>query len=65
MSKTPSAEAQLKTLKRELKDAIQAKERVRMEAEAYRSRATKSEQENAEWKRRFDALLKIVPGERS
>ena len=29
--------------------------------DTYRARATQAEQEIAEWKRRFDALLKIVP----
>lgn len=34
---------------------------MRADRDAYRIRATKAEQEVAEWKRRFDALLKITP----
>ena len=33
----------------------------REDRDTYRARATKAEQEIIEWKRRFDALLKIVP----
>lgn len=61
MSKLPSPETQLRTERRENKALREQLHAARSDCAAYRTRATKAEQEGAEWKRRFDALLKIVP----
>ena len=50
-------ETEIRNLKRELKDALSALSRRITEVGEYRVRATKAEQECAEWKRRFDMLL--------
>jgi len=42
--------AELRKLNQQLADAIQQRD-------TFRGRATKAEQESAEWKRRFDLLL--------
>jgi uncharacterized coiled-coil DUF342 family protein len=47
----------IRNLKREAKERHQDLSRVLIERDRYRERATKAEQEAAEWKRRFDALL--------
>lgn len=57
MSKLPSEATQIRTLKSQLKRA-EADIRVLMsKRDEYRARATKAEQEVAEWRARFDALL--------
>jgi hypothetical protein len=61
MSRMPSAETQLRAERRENNALRSQLEAARIDCTAYRTRATKAEQEVAEWKRRFDALLKIVP----
>jgi predicted nucleic acid-binding Zn-ribbon protein len=61
MSKLPSAETQLRTVKSNLNDALKELKQTGIAVEHYRARSTKAEQEVAEWKRRFDALLKILP----
>jgi len=61
VSRPPSAETQLRTAKSELKEQRAA---LSAQAEAtaiWRGRATKAEQEVAEWKARFDLLLKRTP----
>lgn len=58
MSRAPSEATQLKTAKRELKETKEALGRMQEMANAYRARASKAEQEVAEWKARFDLLLK-------
>ncbi len=53
----PSAETELRTVRRELKlcKAERTKDVTLMQQ--YRARATKAEQELATWKQRFDRLL--------
>jgi molecular chaperone GrpE (heat shock protein) len=58
-------ETEIRNLKRQVKDWQKAEWRVRAElnklrteVDAYRARATKAEQECAEWKARFDVLLR-------
>lgn len=57
MAKKPSAETQLRVLKRDLEAASRSAAKFAAAAETYRVRATKAEQDAAEWKRRFDMLL--------
>ncbi len=61
MSKAPSPETQVRTLKRLLKAAETDAREYRMQARIAEGRLTKSQQELADWKRRFDALLKVLP----
>jgi uncharacterized NAD(P)/FAD-binding protein YdhS len=61
MSKAPSAETQLRSVRRVLRQCQEDLIRTKQTAEGYRARSTKAEQEVAEWKQRFDAMLKIVP----
>lgn len=57
MAKAPSAETQLRTLKRELATLRDLHDRTSKCADVYLRRATKAEQEVIEWKQRFDLLL--------
>jgi FtsZ-binding cell division protein ZapB len=61
VSKAPSPATQIRTLKRENAELRNECHRWKNNAVQYRERANKAEQEVAEWKLRFDALLKIVP----
>lgn len=58
MSKLPSEATQIRTLRRELREIDSARLHALQEAKEYRVRATKAEQECAEWKARFDLLLR-------
>lgn len=58
MSRKPSETTQLKTAKRELKETKEALGRMQELANNYYGRATKAEQEVAEWRARFDTLLR-------
>lgn len=63
----PSAETELRTVRRELREC-QARERAeRQGRQEYQARTTKAERELSEWKRRFDRLLwstgKVEDGE--
>ena len=60
MSKAPSVETQLRTAKRDLRYLRKEHQALRDTINTYRTRATHGEQAAAEWKQRFDALLKIV-----
>lgn len=64
MSKKPSDTTKMLSLRREMthlaRDLRMERERAQMAMRQqiiYRDRATKAEQDAAEWKRRFDALL--------
>lgn len=57
MARTRSAETQLRSVTRELKNVRENHRRMMGERDAYRIRSTKAEQEAAEWKARFDLLL--------
>lgn len=57
MSKAPSVETQLRTERRENSELRKQLSAARFEVTNYRTRATKAEQEAAEWKRRFDVLI--------
>lgn len=61
MSKLPSAETQLRRCKSDLHQTRAELRAAQQSASDYRARASQAEAEVAEWKRRFDALLKIVP----
>lgn len=61
MSRVPSAETQLKCLRREHKRLSDALTEAQRELTAYRGRASKAEAETAEWKKRFDILLSREP----
>lgn len=53
-----SAETQLRRLKAECSRLAERLNDSQAARDAYRTRATKAEQDAAEWKARFDALLK-------
>lgn len=61
MSKAPSDATLLRQAKSKLSDMERQFNTKKAEAEAYRVRATKAEQEVAEWKKRFDILLAREP----
>lgn len=61
MARKPSAETELRTVKRLLAERTKELAFVTNNREHYRIRATKAEQEVAEWKRRFDELLRLKP----
>lgn len=77
MTKAPSAATKLRTAMRnikhlqevrntamrDIKRLQEARNAAAAAREAYRARATKAEQEVAEWKARFDALLARTPKE--
>lgn len=57
MSRKPSAETELRNVKRELNRVLGDCADMRAERDNFRARATKAEQEAADWRRRFDLLL--------
>jgi hypothetical protein len=61
MARQASVETRLRTALRAWKVASADSYEARKEAAGYRARATKAEQEVAEWKARFDALLARTP----
>lgn len=63
MSRAPSVETQLRNVKSELAREEKRARQFASERDQYRIRATKAEQEVAEWKRRFDLLLERTPKE--
>mgnify|MGYP003465901709 CR=1 FL=1 len=65
MSRTPSLETQVRSLRRQLAEEEQRAVGFMRERDIYRVRATKAEQECAEWKARFDKLLERTPKEPS
>lgn len=58
MSKAPSDATQLRTLKSEFNRLKLEFNQMTTERNAYRTRAGKAEQEAAEWRVRFDDLLR-------
>lgn len=58
MGRTVSDATALRKLKTELTQLIKELREMRVERETFRARATKAEQESAEWKARFDILLR-------
>jgi len=58
MGKLPSEKTQLRNAKSEVRRVMDANRVLLNERDHYRVRATKAEQECAEWKTRFDALLR-------
>ena len=61
MSKQPSEKTQLASERRHNKRLLGEMHAVVRERDSYRIRATKAEQELAEWKKRFDLLLARTP----
>lgn len=59
VSRKPSPETELRSVKRELREAKEDLSRCRLSMAEYRARATRAEQSCAEWQQRFDALLKL------
>jgi uridine kinase len=57
VSREPSIETQLKSARRMYRDAQKQVSDLQALVREYRARATKAEQECADWKRRFDELL--------
>lgn len=57
MARPPSPETQLRTTRALIRGLEKELARARQQVTDYRARATKAEQESAEWKRRFDILL--------
>lgn len=62
--KKPSDATLLRSARSENKELQQIRTELVRERDIYRARATKAEQEVAEWKRRFDALLERTPAPR-
>ncbi|MCR4297529.1 MAG: hypothetical protein NUV75_02065 [Gallionella sp.] len=58
MSKLPSEATQLRRLKSDHKLLKKEFYQVRVDRDAYRARATRMEQEVAQWRERFDILLR-------
>jgi hypothetical protein len=58
MAKAPSIETQLKTARAELRKLHIDLLREQQQVAHYRARTMKAEQEVAEWKQRFDILLR-------
>jgi phage shock protein A len=57
----PSPATEIRNLRRALAQTRDGAARAVSERDAFRARATKAEQEVAEWKRRFDLLLARTP----
>ena len=57
MARSPSDATQLRTARAELKRVSIELSTVKMQLETCRGRATKAEQECADWRNRFDLLL--------
>ena len=60
MPREASTETKLRTARANIKELQRALSEAEKQRTAYRERATKAEQEAAEWKRRFDILLLIT-----
>lgn len=54
-------ETEIRNLKQNVKILTATVDAMRAERDLFRSRATKAEQDAAEWRKRFDALLARVP----
>jgi hypothetical protein len=61
MSHKPTAETEVKSLRREVKRLKAELADARASANEYRPRASRAEAEVSEWKKRFDLLLKREP----
>jgi hypothetical protein len=61
MSKKPSDTTRLRQVLAEVREVRRELNTVRIELAHYRGRASKSEAETADWKRRFDLLLTRTP----
>lgn len=61
MSKKPSDATLLRHARRDINNLKAMQAALITERDRYRERATKAEQESAEWKRRFDILLVRTP----
>ena len=61
MGKAPSEATQLRTARRELKEAKKEIVMLVRDRNEYRARATKAEQEATDWRSRFDQLLAREP----
>lgn len=57
MSKPPSEATQIRSLKSQVKEVFEDKQAAEKARDIWRARATKAEEEAAEWKARFDLLL--------
>lgn len=57
----PSVETQLRTVRSELTASMRQVIELRRELDIARGQRTKAQQDAAEWKARFDALLQRVP----
>lgn len=57
----PSPETELRTLRREVKRLLSYRLDAEQTMAIQRGQITKAQQETAEWKRRFDALLERTP----
>jgi len=61
MSRAPSDATKLRTALADLKVVRKNFDNVQAQLYVYRVRATKAEQEAADWRKRFDALLLRTP----
>lgn len=58
---TRKPETIIADLRRQLRDSHEVGLRAREEAMSWRGRATKAEQEAADWRKRYDLLLARIP----
>lgn len=65
MSRPPSESTQLKTARRMLGAAQAECRSLKQQRDTYQARFIEARNEVVEWKRRFDALLKILPEQSS
>lgn len=61
MSKAQSEATQIRNLKRELRASMKDAAEYRLQLRIAEGKATKAQQEAADWKRRFDTLLANMP----
>lgn len=61
MSKKPSAETELRHVRRDLRLARQQLADINQKSAEWAARATRAERELKEWKDRFDLLLRSKP----
>lgn len=61
MSRQPSVDTQLRNAKSQLRETTRQLEIAREVCRRLEARASKAEREVAEWKGRFDSLLRAIP----
>ena len=63
MSRAPSPATEIRNLRRLLNESQEECRSLRTQRDTYQAQLVGRVREVEEWKRRFDALLKVMPGE--